>query len=240
MAHMKENKNSNAWENEYRDPQFLTLGTEPLGVVRDFMKWVKKEVRKKPEAFSAPLTDWTVLDAGCGNGKNLKYLIEHFCKFGIGYDISPTAIDMAREISQGLWTSYEIRSIGEVLPLGNDSIDLVLDVTSSNSLDESEREKFLKEISRVLKTSGYFFVRALCKDGDANAKKMLQEFPGPETDTYIIPGMGLTERVFSKTDFEKTYGKYFEILHLEKNSGYQKWGNQSYKRNYWVAYLRKK
>ena len=26
------------WESEYRNPQFITLGTEPLADVRDFIK----------------------------------------------------------------------------------------------------------------------------------------------------------------------------------------------------------
>jgi ubiquinone/menaquinone biosynthesis C-methylase UbiE len=92
---------------------------------------------------------------------------------------------------------------------------------------------------RVLKSGGFIFVRALCLDGDKNAKQLVKEFTGPEKDTYILPGVGVTERVFTKEDFTSMYSKHFEIIHLEKMEGYQKWGNQSYKRNYWVAYLKK-
>ena len=232
--------NALAWESEYKNPKFLTLGTEPLSDVREFAKWLRRKQK-------VDMADFAVLDLGCGNGKNLNYLVEEFAKSGIGYDISPTAVAHATRDAQvrGLGHSvrYEVRSIGDAFPLADESVDIVLDVTSSNSLNEKERAIYLSEVSRVLKTGGYFFVRALCKDGDTNAKNLIKESPGSEHDTYILPDVGVTERVFSKEDFTATYdrsqGGSFELLSLEKTSGYQKWGGQSYKRNYWIAYLRK-
>ena len=233
--------NDRAWENEYRNPKFLTLGTEPISAARDFMRFLKKAVRKNAEHFSAPapIDQWSVLDMGCGNGKNLKYIIENFCDRGIGYDISETAIAQANSLKGDLNIYYEVRSIADPVPMPKNSFDIVIDATASNSLTETERISFLYEIERVLKPGGYFFVRALCKDGDVNARNLIKQFPGNEPDTYILGETGIAERVFSKEDFIATYGKKFEIIELEKTSGYQKWGSQSYKRNYWVAYLKK-
>lgn len=225
--------NNQAWEKEYQQPQFLTLGTEPLAVVKDFCKWLRRDEK-------VDLEKWVVLDLGCGNGKNVKYFIEGYAKSGIGYDISKTAIAAAKKLSEGLDINYEVRSIGEKLPLENESVDIILDVTSSNSLNESEREIYLQETKRVLKRDGYLFVRALCLDGDKNARQLIKENPGLEKDTYILPGVGVTERVFSRQDVMDTYGKYFDVVLLEKTEGYQKWGNQSYKRNYWVIYAKMK
>jgi ubiquinone/menaquinone biosynthesis C-methylase UbiE len=225
--------NAQAWEQEYKNPQFLTLGTEPLAVVKDFFK----ELRRKQKI---DMSDFVVLDLGCGNGKNLAYAVENFCKSGIGYDISKTAIDQAEKLSKDLPIEYQVRSIGEKFSIKDGSIDIILDVTSSNSLNEQEREIYLQEMFRVLKPSGFIFVRALCLDGDKNAKQLIKEFPGKEQDTYTLPDVGVTERVFSKEDFVKTYEKYFKIIKLEKTEGYQKWGNQSYKRNYWVMYAKLK
>ena len=225
--------NDQAWEQEYQQPQFLTLGTEPLTVVKEFCKWLRRDEKVELEKC-------TVLDLGCGNGKNVKYFVEGYAKSGIGYDISKTAIVAAKKLSEGLEIKYEVRSIGEKFPLENESVDIILDVTSSNSLSESEREVYLQETQRVLKPGGYLFVRALCLDGDKNAKQLIKENPGSEKDTYILPNVGVTERVFTKQDLVDTYGKYFEIVRLEKVEGYQKWGNQSYKRNYWVMYAKMK
>ncbi len=233
MNRSQENNNASAWESEYRDPKFLTMGKEPLTDVKDFVRWLRRKEK-------IDMSDFVVLDLGCGNGKNLKYIVENYAASGIGYDISQTAISVARELADGASLEYHVRSIAESFPLEDSSIDLVLDVTSSNSLVNNERAKFLSEISRVLKPTSFLFTRALCKDGDTNAKNLIKQFPGSEPDTYILGETGITERVFSKEDFENTYCEYFEIVHLEKTSGYQKWGNQSYKRNYWVAYLKNK
>jgi SAM-dependent methyltransferase len=240
ICYNKKMNNRAAWENEYRNPKFLTLGTEPINAVRDFMRSVKKQQRKNPADFSAAVSEWSVLDMGCGNGKNLKYIIENFCERGIGYDISETAIGQANILKGNLNIYYEVRSIAEPIPIPNNSIDLAIDATASNSLSNAEREIFLQEIFRVLKPGGYFFVRALCKDGDANAKNLIKQFPGNEADTYILNETGIAEHVFSKEDFIQTYGKSFEIAELEKTTGYQRWGNQNYKRNYWIAYLKKR
>jgi hypothetical protein len=84
------------------------------------------------------------------------------------------------------------------------------------------------------------FVRALCKDGDKNALTLLKTSPGKEHDTYILPDLALCERVFSRNDFVETYSKNFEILSLEKDVNYTSFGGRSYKRNFWLAYLKKK
>lgn len=235
------------WESEYRNPQFITLGTEPLSDIRDFMKWIKKQVRKNPSLdnsvgqmdFSVPVTGWTVFDAGCGNGKNMKYIVEHFCEQGIGYDISQTAIDLAKNLADGLPIRYSTRSLGEPFDIPDNSIDVVIDATSSHALNVAERAIYLSEIGRVMKPGGYYFLRTLAIEGDTNAKNLIKQFPGIEPNTYVLPGTGMTERVFSKSDIESDF-KNFEILHREKTSGYQKWGNQSYRRNYWVVYMKKK
>lgn len=221
------------WEREYKNPQFITLGTEPIADVRDFMKWLRRKQK-------VDTTDFVVFDAGCGNGKNIKYIVEHFCASGIGYDISQTAIDYAKQLQENLPIEYYTRSIGDPFILNDDSIDLVIDATSSHALNLRERTVYLSEIDRILKPGGYYFLRTLALDGDANAKKLIKQFPGDEPNTYILPGTEMTERAFTKEEIERDYSNAFNILLLQKTSGYQKWGNQSYKRNYWVVYLQKK
>ncbi len=106
-------------------------------------------------------------------------------------------------------------------------------------MNEKGREIYLEEVNRVLKNGGYFFVRALAKDGNKNVKNLLKQSPGQEYDTYVIKEIGLTERVFSRDDFVKMYSKYFKILHLEKKANYTTFNNRIYKRDYWIAYLEK-
>jgi SAM-dependent methyltransferase len=223
----------NTWEREYKNPLFVTKNDGPQADTQRFLKFLKKD-----EKFS--MEDKNVLDLGCGTGRNANYLAERGNKI-IGIEISKEAINIAKTRARdlGVLVDYRLGDIGESYDIESSSIDVILDVTSSNSLYEAGREIYLKETSRVLKNSGYFFVRALCKDGNKNVKNLLKASPGKEYDTYIIKEIGLTERVFSRDDFIKTYGKYFKILNLEKKTSYTTFNNRIYKRDYWLAYMTK-
>lgn len=224
------------WDKEYRQSKFLTKENKPQADVVRFVKWLKK--RK----IATWKLSFQVLDLGSGTGRNSFYFAGLGAKV-IGYEISQTAINIAKNnmLSGSIYDiSYIKQSIGEKFDLEDESMDIVLDVTSSNSLNEKQREIFLTEVKRVLKNGGYFFTKALCKDGDSNSKSLLAKFPGKEKDTYVMPDTGIIERVWSREDFVATYDKYFQILSLEKKTSYTRMNNRSYKRNFWICYLCKK
>ena len=223
----------NAWEREYRNPKLVTGNDGPQADTLRFLKFLKKEQKYRVE-------DKVILDLGCGTGRNANYLAEKGNKV-IGIEISKTALNLAktRASSIGVNADYRMGDIGEKYDIEDNSIDIVLDITSSNSLDEKGRKIYLNEVSRVLKNKGFIFVRALCKDGNKNVKNLLKISPGKEYDTYIMKEIGLTERVFSREDIIKIYSQYFKILNLEKKTGYSTFNNRIYKRDYWLAYLQK-
>lgn len=220
------------WEREYRNPQLVTKDEKPQKDTVRFLKFLRKDE-------GVNLSGLRGLDLGCGTGRNSNYLAE-LGNTVTGFEISQTALDLARSRAKdaGLSVDYRLQNIGAPYPFGDDAFDLVLDITSSNSLNEREREIYLAEVHRVLKDGGYLFVKTLCKDGDNNAKALLKKDPGPEHDTYINKDMGLTERVFSEQDFRNLYSKYFDIISLEKKTNYTRFKNQSYKRNFWLAYMK--
>ncbi|MBA3733283.1 methyltransferase domain-containing protein [Patescibacteria group bacterium] len=227
-----------AWENEYRKSKLLTKDNKPQSDVVRYVQYLIKQEK-------IDLENLNILDLGSGAGRNSFY----FAEMGnnvIGLEISKTAIEIAKKYFNELMSrtvldiKYVKQSIGEKFPIDDNSIDIVLDVTSSNSLTETEREVYLQETKRVLKPEGHFFVKALCKDGDDNAKHLLKDFPGVEKDTYKMPGLEVVERVWTKEDFVRTYEPYFNILKLEKKTSYPRMNNRSYKRNFWLAYLQNK
>ncbi len=226
---------SEAWEREYRKPQLMTKNAEPQADVKKFLKFLAKQKHLRIENLH-------ILDLGSGTGRNSNYLAS-LGNIVLGMEISRTALELsksrARELEAESSADYRLASIGEAYPCADESFDFILDVTSSNSLAEKERETYLSESYRVLKNGGYFFVKALCKDGDHNAKNLLKLSPGKEYDTYVMNELGLTERVFSREDFISLYSRYFEIIYLEKKTNYPLLNGRSYKRNYWIAYLRK-
>lgn len=221
------------WDREYRNPKLVTLSEKPHNDVRKFWKFLKKE----PGVSCANLR---VLDLGSGTGKHAFY----FAKLGatvVGMEISEAALKIAEERNrlEKLSVTFVQADIGKKYPFDDSSFDVILDILSSNSLDDAGREIYLRETHRVLKIGGWFMIKILCKDGDKNAQALLASNPGKEKDTYTISEMHLTERVFSREDFEKTYGKFFTIRKLEKNSSYTLFNNKRYKRNFWIAYCQK-
>lgn len=222
-----------AWEREYQNPKLVTKKEEPQADVLRFFKFLKKEEKYRLESRK-------ILDLGCGTGRNSNYLAEKGNSV-IGIDFSKTAIKLAisRAEQKNLKVDYYLSSIASPYKADNFSIDLALDVTSSNSLNEKERAFYLNELNRVLKPGAYFFVRALAKDSNKNVKKLLSKFPGPEKDTYFIKEMNLFERVFSREDFIDLYSKFFKILKIIKKTNYTNFNNRIYKRDYWIAYLKK-
>jgi ubiquinone/menaquinone biosynthesis C-methylase UbiE len=219
----------NAWDREYKNPLFITKGEKPQGDSLRFFKFYREETGQAMSGLK-------ILDLGSGTGRNAHYLAALENEV-FGLEISPAAIQIAKKKTTS--AQFIEQSIGEKYPFPDNFFDIVLDITSSNALTEKEREVYLHESFRVLKKGGYFFVRALNKDGDKNAKKLLAMFPGDERDTYHMPKSHLTERVFSREGFRMAYAGFFTILRLDKKSGYTRFDNQPFKRNYWIAYLKK-
>ncbi len=223
----------NIWESEYRNPKLISLSNEPAKCLKNFARFLRKDQKIE-------LSNLSILDLGCGNAKNSFYIAEQGIDNKItGIDVSETALKYARElVSQGDFIkqgNFIKQSIGTTLPFVDSIFDIILDITSSNSLSEKERQIYLGESARVLKQGGYLFIRSLCKDGDENAKNLLKSNPGKEKDTYIMPELGLTERVLSKEDLNLTYSPFFKQLYLDKETHYTKFNGKLYKRNFWVS-----
>ncbi len=220
------------WDREYKTSKLLTKDNKPQSDVVRFVKYLKKDISFQIEGAQ-------VLDLGSGAGRNSFYFAELGASV-VGLEISKTAVEIANKYATvaGLNIKYIKQSIGETFPVEDSSVDILLDITSSNSLDEKEREVYLSESHRVLKNNGIFFVKALCSEGDENAKFLIKNHPGKEKDTYIMPELGVTERVWSKQDFVDTYSKYFKVLNMEKKTSYSRMNGRVYKRNFWICYLK--
>ena len=237
------------WNKEYQTKSFMS-GTKPQKSVVKFAKGLKKvrrELVNRGELEESNFSGLKVLDLGCGEGKNALYFAERGAQV-VGIDISHVAIlnaqNHASEEGLSHVTEFSVGSMGEVLPYVDESFDIVLDVTSSNALSTPERNVYLSEAHRVLKSGGKLFVRALCKDGDANAKQLLKESPSHERDTYIMPVSGLVERVFTRDDIMTIYSEYFAIESIEKETHYTQMQAKSgekkkFKRNFWILQIHK-
>jgi SAM-dependent methyltransferase len=223
---------SKAWDREYRKPQLLSKENKPQS---DIVRAVKE--LKKLGFFPKGRH---VLDIGSGIGRNSFYFNELGAN-SFGLEISQTAIKTAEDYVKGINNppQFILHDIGTSFPFKDGTFDLALDIVSSNSLSENEREICLKETHRVLKSGGFFLIKVLNKDGDTNAKNLLAQSPGKEKDTYILQELGLTERVFSREDFLSIYGADFNLISLTKKTSYPRMNNRVYKRNYLIGLWQK-
>lgn len=221
------------WEREY-DTKSLIGGTnEPTQEVKNFFRYLRREC-------DVDLSKTRLLDLGSGTGKHTHYAATLGIK-AVGVELARNALREAQKRAQETGVNLEYREgdIGKSLPFKDASFDVVLDVMSSNSLNEDERALYLAEADRVLAPRGFMLVRGLAKEGDRHAKTLLRDAPGTEHDTYVLPGLHVTERVFTEADLRALYGAHFSILHYKRSLHYARFAGRSFKRAYFVLYLQK-
>ncbi len=194
------------WDTEYKKAHHLRLSQAESEDLVSFTRFLERSTGRR---FLNPIA--SVLDLGCGNGRNLIYLSRTYGMRGVGYDISKEAVAQARTASEDLPLTYGVQSSGEALPLGDKSQTIVLDMMAMHFLTKAERESLIKEIARVLKPGGWFFLKTFLLDEDAHAKRLLRDHPADEPGSYIHPVVRVAEHVFTQDEIVDLLGEQFAI-----------------------------
>lgn len=213
--------------------QHLTLSVNPSD---DFQKFTRYLIREQGFALLNPKA--SVLDLGCGNGRNLIFLAREFGMRGVGYDISQEAVALAKRASAGMPLAYEVRSIAGPIPLPDASQTIVLDMMTSHFLREEERDALRKEILRVLRPGGWLFYKTFLRDEDLHAERLLKEHPANEEGSYIHPDVGVLEHVSTQEEVEETLGEHFTVHKIYKSHRHLLRG-EAFKRRSVTAYAQK-
>ncbi|MCR4330959.1 MAG: methyltransferase domain-containing protein [Patescibacteria group bacterium] len=222
------------WNKEYQRGEHLALSTRESEDLVKFTLWLKREYGGD---FLNPSD--SVLDLGCGNGRNLIHLAKMFGVHGVGYDISEEAIAQAREQSGNLPLTYSVHSVTEPLPLPDESQTLVLDMMVSHFLNDEERARLRSEITRVLKPGGFIFLKTFLLDEDRHAERLLRAHPGKEAGSYIHPAFGVTEYVFTEKELVAALSPFF-VIHKKVRSHRHLKDGRAFKRRSISIYAQKK
>jgi len=143
----------------------------------------------------------TVLELGCGAG-NLSIWFAGQGYQVSGTDISPTAIEWAREKAQGSGLSLDLR-VGNVIDLRDyedRTFDIVVDGHCFHCIIGQDRTAFLASAFRVLKAGGTLLINTMCGDmRDGSAKVHFD----PKSRCLIYDGIatryiGLPERILGE------------------------------------------
>lgn len=221
------------WDAEYKNPTHLKLSINPSEDLEKFTRWVTR--RKREDIFGPKAS---VLDVGCGNGRNLIFLNNEFGNPGVGYDISKAAIAQAALASRKKPIKYTARSIAGPLDVEDNSQALVLDMMSSHFLNSEERLFLRDEIFRTLEPGGLLFMKTFLKDGDLHTKRLIEERPGKEEGSYIHPVMGVAEYVYSEEELINFLSEKF-IVHKIYRSHKHAFRGQARKRRTITIYAEK-
>lgn len=106
-------------------------------------QWITDFIESLPKKTS-------ILDVGCGNGRNMKYDDYHF----YGVDNSKTFIEICRK--QGL---NVVEGSMMMLPFSNESFDHIINIAAFHHLStETRRLRAVEEMYRVLKPGGKILI----------------------------------------------------------------------------------
>ena len=98
-----------------------------------------------------------MLDVGCGDGATEFFIQQYFPNWQVtGIDVSKRSIDEAqkRGIQKTSFTSYD----GKVIPFDDNAFDVIFIAGVLHHISFSLHEALMKEISRVLKPGGRFYL----------------------------------------------------------------------------------
>lgn len=125
-----------------------------------------------------------VLDAGCGYGRNLVYLLRAGCRV-FAIDADPLAVDHVRQLSEALQTGLPAENFqtGQIerMPFPDGLADVVLSSAVLHfARDDRHFQAMIAEIWRVLKPGGMLFCRLGSRIG--------MDFERVRGNVYKIPG----------------------------------------------------
>jgi len=165
-----------------------------------------------PEWFRFLVDRWkkgTILDLGCGNGRNMPHFKDNFKLIGIDY--SKEMIENAKVFAKknSINADFLVNDVRR-LPFDKDSINYSIAIAVYHHLNPDELGKALKELHRILKPEGEAFITVW--------NKMQKKFMFKRSDQKIPWKRRLDDKVFYRYYHFYTRGELRKII---ENSGFE-------------------
>ncbi len=130
--------------------------------------------------------EMSLLDAGCGGGRNLVYFLRNGCEV-FGVDQNQNAVEQVRLLANALAPNlssenFQVAAV-EKMPFPTERFDAVISSAVLHfARNENHFSEMLKEMWRVLKPEGIFFARLASSIGIENLIK-----PTDVNGRYLLP-----------------------------------------------------
>jgi SAM-dependent methyltransferase len=158
-----------ATKEEARFARVMTAATDPE---RDWAETAAADAAKALASVT-PTRDWTLLEVGCGAGRLLTYVRQHY-EFArlIGVDISAQMVHFAREeVANDPRVELHVNSGYDLSVVDSQSVDYAYSVdVFIHIFDSGVAAGYLRELHRVLKPSARFRFNARRYDESAFAR----------------------------------------------------------------------
>jgi SAM-dependent methyltransferase len=143
-----------------------------------------------------------ILDAGCGAGHLLDYILHGTTAKGLGIDSSETALSLAgRRFPNQPYVLQDLTAVG----IQSESIDKIVCFNVIEHI--GPQENVMAEFDRILKPGGLLVIGTNIKN--SLAWKLYQLFIGDHTHI----------REFSVPEFIQFVDRFFDVIHYQKSSG---------------------
>lgn len=140
------------WDNEYESNEHV-WGERPSELAIATVGYLQK-CKSNNERLS-------ILDIGCGYGRDVMYFSEHLGCSLLGIDVSQKAIDMARNTCRKISNKNIKFRCCNFTKLGEVRYDIVFVANLYHLLRPPGREQLRKKIKEVLRPAGVLFLNAL-------------------------------------------------------------------------------
>lgn len=187
------------FEEAYRSGKHGWPVSEPAPFVVEFMQ----SVRRKNSVDR-------VLDIGCGEGRHT-ILFAQSGYTTVGIDLQPLAIQRALQFTR----ARKIRKdpgflVGSVfsLPFRENAFDVLIDYGCLHHIRKPDFPRYLNSTVPLLKPAGYFLLSCF--------STRFKHEPGERRTRDWLVHRGHYDRFFRKTDFQRLFGRHYEILKMRE------------------------
>jgi SAM-dependent methyltransferase len=158
----------------------------------------------------------SVLDAGCGPGRNAVYFARKGCNVtAVDFCHSALVRTSAAVAASGVSDRVSIVSadLNQPFPFLDAQFDLVVDsYLSCHFLDDKVIAAYWNEMARVVRPDGFVFSSVFTTD-DQYYQYSLRETCG-ELPFVTDPANGITKRLYTDEEFKNVIRTSFDILHF--------------------------